>query len=68
MRRRIRLILTRFSFRKPPAAAGVRAGLLSCFGAGAGLLVSFATVLLLGAGLGVLAGGRRRRLLFGGGL
>jgi hypothetical protein len=57
MRRRIRLILTRFSFRKPPATAGVGAGLLSSFGAGAGLLVTFVSVLLLGAGLGVLAGG-----------
>ena len=58
MRRRIRLILTRFSFREPPAIAGVEAGLLSsfgAFGAGAGLLVSFASA--LGAGLGALAGG-----------
>ena len=56
MRRRIRLILTRFSFRRPPAIAGVGAGLLWSFGAGAGLLVSFASVLPLGAGLGVLVG------------
>jgi hypothetical protein len=57
MRRRIRFILTRVSFREPPADVGIGAGLLSCFGEGAGLLVSFASVLLLGAGLGVLAGG-----------
>ena len=58
MRRRIRLILTRFSFRKPPATAGVGAGLLWSFGAGLGLFISFgASALPLEAGLGVLAGG-----------
>ena len=57
MRRRIRLILTRLSFREPPGKAGMEAGLFSPFGAGAGLLVSFASALPLKAGLGVLAGG-----------